>query len=237
MNKKILGCTYNPCIDINFIRKENCKMSQCLLLRNKNGAIVLSDSALTSFDENNIAYLNSIEFPKVWTFNKSIATHAGIMTYDNNVKMELENKNRSFVERLNAIVYQYNKLLQQSHDFEFVYQLLVIRYNNGILESYFINANGIQGEAVCQHSLSNTPLLQPIGLYSNQILNEIQVEDIKEKTLDELLNLGTATIQKYIDLDKEKNDGIFVNGHVYAISMDTKGNIKTYIDGLKKERA
>lgn len=216
------------------LRKGNCKMSQCLLLRNENGDIVLSDSAITEPFEDKWR-LKSTKHPKVFVGKDCIWTHVGFIDYKEEIKKELDKSYIFLWVRLNKITDEFGNLWKQEHNFDLNYQLMVIQHKDSYMNSYLLNVNETEGIQCHKSEYQNTPLFQPIGLYSNEILNEFSLENIKNKDLKNLLTMSIDIVKSCIEKDKKLNNGVFVNGDVYTISMDTNGYIRTYINEVERK--
>lgn len=209
-------------------------MSQCLFLKNKNGVILLSDSALTGFDDQE-TYKITNKHPKVFKGDNYIWCNAGIAIYEEDIQRELENTKRPITQRLNCII-ENMKIARKIYNnslYPFNYQLLVAEYDNEHINSYLLLMS--EKSLNCYESSDDRPLIQPIGLYSEQLLNEIDKKDIDNLSLIELVKFGTQKIEECIKLDKIRNKGMFVDGEVFAISLDKDGNMCTYINNKEKD--
>lgn len=71
------------------LKERNAKMSQCIMLQNKNGVVMASDSALTEIDNNVFKLLTKIH-PKVFSGPNFIWTFAGVVAFEKDIEKRME---------------------------------------------------------------------------------------------------------------------------------------------------
>lgn len=210
------------------LKERNAKMSQCIMLQNKNGVVMASDSALTEIDNNVFKLLTKIH-PKVFSGPNFIWTFAGVVAFEKDIEKELNNFNIPMDARIDRIHINMKEVLKNYNQlYPFNFLLIVSEFVNEIITSYLyiIDNNGWN----CMKS-ERLPIVTPIGLYSSDILEKHLVSQIPDYFLQEIIDLAVINIKECIARDGKINSGLMVAGEVYVYAMDNFGNITSYING------
>lgn len=210
------------------LKERNAKMSQCIMLQNKNCVVMASDSALTEIDNNGFKLISK-KHPKVFAGPNFIWTFAGVATFEKDIEKELNDINVPMETRIDRINVNMKKVLENyNQSYPFNFQLIVSEFVNETITSYLyiIDDNGWN----CMKS-QRLPIVTPIGLYSSDILEKHLTTQIQDYSLQEMVDLAVINVKECIVRDSKINNGLMVAGEVYVYTMDNFGDITSYVNG------
>lgn len=205
--------------------ERNNPMSQGIFLKNKNGVVVVADSARTIYDEKSETFKAShIPLQKVF-YNKQqklVWVTVGNADFEEGINFTLEDETFAIRNRLEILGVNISSTIVSRKErfkikFPVSFELILCAYSNHLLHSYYLH---VTDDKYFVYD-DDRDIQSSIGLYSNEICLD-KITDVW--TIYDMLEVGIRSIEQAITFDG-KNHNKYVGGEIQWVTMDKEGKI------------